>query len=236
VLADPEAWAQSNPALNVRIFPDLVAGECRALSARTFSVERLGVGDYPDPDATDGQIDLELWRTFADPESVYLDPPAMAVDVTPDHSGASIGGAGRRADGLFHVKTIDQRRGTGWVVPRVTKLLETHGALAVLVDDGSPAGALIKPLEAAGVVVTRISAREHAQACGFMVEQVEQQTIRHPGSPELEAAIKGAARRPLGDAWAWSRKSSSVDISPLVACTLALGWVGGQAAGGGFEW
>jgi hypothetical protein len=34
----------------------------------------------------------------------------------------------------------------------------------------------------------------------------------------------------LGDAWAWSRKSSAVDISPLVACTLALF---GLVAGGG---
>jgi hypothetical protein len=36
------------------------------------------------------------------------------------------------------------------------------------------------------------------------------------------AAVAGAMTRPLGDAWAWSRKNSTVDISPLVACTLAL--------------
>ena len=39
---------------------------------------------------------------------------------------------------------------------------------------------------------------------------------------ELLAALKGAVQRPLGDAWAWSRKSSSIDICPLVAATLAL--------------
>jgi hypothetical protein len=37
--------------------------------------------------------------------------------------------------------------------------------------------------------------------------------------------VKGAAKRPLGDAWAWSRKSSGVDISPLVAITLAVWWL-----------
>jgi hypothetical protein len=36
------------------------------------------------------------------------------------------------------------------------------------------------------------------------------------------AAPKGASTRPLGDAWAWSRRSSLVDVSPLVASTLAL--------------
>jgi len=39
---------------------------------------------------------------------------------------------------------------------------------------------------------------------------------------DLAAALAGAARRPLGDgAFAWARKSTSVDISPLVAANLA---------------
>jgi hypothetical protein len=38
----------------------------------------------------------------------------------------------------------------------------------------------------------------------------------------LADAIRGAATRKLGDSWAWSRRNSSVDISPLVASTLAL--------------
>jgi hypothetical protein len=40
--------------------------------------------------------------------------------------------------------------------------------------------------------------------------------------------VTGAKKRPLGDAWAWSRKSSAVDISPLVACTLARFAVAGD--------
>ena len=46
--------------------------------------------------------------------------------------------------------------------------------------------------------------------------------------------MKGATKRPLGDAWAWSRKNSTVDISPLVAATLAL-WGYSNAAGDG-DW
>jgi hypothetical protein len=47
-------------------------------------------------------------------------------------------------------------------------------------------------------------------------------TLRHLGQEELDAAVEGAAKRPMGDAWLWSRKNSTVDISPLVGCTLAL--------------
>jgi hypothetical protein len=53
-------------------------------------------------------------------------------------------------------------------------------------------------------------------------DAVDQDALRHLNTAELNAAIHGAATRPLGDAWAWSRKSSGTDISPLVACTLAL--------------
>jgi hypothetical protein len=50
----------------------------------------------------------------------------------------------------------------------------------------------------------------------------EEDGLRHRGTQELSVAVAGARKRTLVDAWAWSRKSSSVDISPLVACTLAF--------------
>jgi hypothetical protein len=54
---------------------------------------------------------------------------------------------------------------------------------------------------------------------------------------ELDSAIKGAAKRTLGEAWAWSRKSSDVDISPLVSVTLAFWGITKIGTGaGGFEW
>jgi hypothetical protein len=39
--------------------------------------------------------------------------------------------------------------------------------------------------------------------------------------PALDAAVAGAAKRSLGDSWAWARRGLSVDISPLVAVSLA---------------
>jgi hypothetical protein len=81
---------------------------------------------------------------------------------------------------------------------------------------------VIPRLENAGLTVNVIGPKEQAQACGRFFDVVQQKGLRHLGTAELMTAIKGAATRPLGDAWAWSRKASSVDISPLVACTMAL--------------
>jgi phage terminase large subunit-like protein len=60
--ADPDVWAQANPALGIRIDPEHIAKEHRSMDARTFAVERLGVGDWPatDEDA-DTIIDMAAW-------------------------------------------------------------------------------------------------------------------------------------------------------------------------------
>ncbi|NUT53691.1 MAG: terminase [Saccharothrix sp.] len=46
-------------------------------------------------------------------------------------------------------------------------------------------------------------------------------TIRHLDQLPLNLAIANAVSRPLGDAYAWGRRKSAGDISPLVAVTLA---------------
>jgi hypothetical protein len=124
--------------------------------------------------------------------------------------------------GHTHIEVVEQKRGTGWLVERLKDLTEAHDAAAVICDSMSPAAAIIPQLEAAGVLVETVTAREYADACGRIFDAADQGTLRHLGQPPLASALKGAKQRPLGDAWAWSRKSSTVDISPLVACTLAL--------------
>jgi hypothetical protein len=47
----------------------------------------------------------------------------------------------------------------------------------------------------------------------------------------LNAAVEGAAQRTLGDAWAWSRRSSRSNVTPLVAASAGpLGGAGGNMA------
>lgn len=57
-------------------------------------------------------------------------------------------------------------------------------------------------------------------------EDDENVTIRrvlvHRDQQPLNSAVAGAEKRDLADMWAWSKRSASVDISPLVSATLAL--------------
>lgn len=229
VARDPDEWAKANPALDIRIRRDYVGNEHRAFAGnpRGFAVERLGVGDWPDLSDVATIISLDRWQELADEKSTILDPVCFAVDVAPDRSWATVAAAGKRGDGLYGVEVVQRRRGTGWVKPWLLERVERHQPVGVVYDGGGPARSLSAAIDeaceaVAGLEATPVSSQEYAEAYGVFFDAVEQGTVRHRGHPELAAAIRGAARRPLGDAWAWARKTSSVDISPLVAVTLAL--------------
>jgi hypothetical protein len=216
--SDRAGWAQANPGLGIRISPEHVENEQRTMDPRTFAVERLGVGDWPATDGTAGSvIPLEDWLALADASSSIEGSLVFGFDVSPDRAWASIAVAGRRADGLTHVEIVEHRRGTAWLPARLAELCEKHDPDEVVRDPMGPAGSIVVPVD-----VRDVTAREHANGCGLFYDMVAEKTLRHLGTPELQAAVKGGVKRPLGDAWAWSRKNSQVNISPLVAATLAL--------------
>ena len=222
-LADEDNWARSNPGHGIRISSEAIADELRALDRRTFSVERLGVGAWPPTEPEQGQIiSAERWAGLVDERSEIAGRIAFAYDVSPDRTSAAIAAAGRREDGRMHVEVIDHERGAAWVVPRLVQLRSRWQSSSVGADGYGPAGALVHRLEEQGVNVQALGATDAAKACGLLVDLVNDDQLRHLGSGELASALRGATSRPLGDAWAWSRKHSNVDITPLVAVTNAV--------------
>lgn len=222
VLDDPAQWALANPGLGIRITPEYVANERRAMGRRQFAVERLGIGAWPDPSENGEQvISDEDWDELQDLDSRRVGQICVTFDVTLDRQHASIAIAGHRADGLEHVEIVEHREGTGWLVDRVVELEQKHSPEVIACDGRGPAASFVDDLANRGVRVDEIDAQNHAQACGSLVDAVAQKSFRHLGTPEMRAALKGAGKRSLGDAWAWSRKTSTADICPLVAFTLA---------------
>lgn len=220
-LRSPQAVAQANPGLGRRVMLDYTEKERASMTPRNYAVERLGVGDWPLLDSEGAVIALERWMALADHASKPLDPVCFAWDVPPSRAAASIGVAGFRPDGDLHVEVIETRSGTGWVAPRLAELTAAHESVGVLYDQAAAGASLQPEIESAGVETTPVNAREHAQACGMIFDRVEQGAVRHLATADLMNALRVATKRPLGDAWAWDRRTSSVDISSLVAVTLA---------------
>jgi hypothetical protein len=221
---DPQVWAKTNPSLSVLIPPPHVAHEMATMSPEDFAVERLSVGDYPSDEAARWAVVAEdQWKILEDAASQVRNPVAFAVEVAPERRAAAVGVAGQRRDGRLHVEVIRHARGTEWVVPKVAELYKRWRPVAIVVDPGSHAGALVEALTQAGVAVTApFTARNAAEACSQFYDAVVQGDIRHMGQGPLTAALAGAKTRRLSDAWAWDRTTPVVDISPLTAVTLAL--------------
>lgn len=188
-----------------------------------FEREHLGVAELPDDDQ-DGPIPLDVWAGLAQ-VSVIDSHQCWALAVSPDRKWASLGKAGRTADGKVHVEWVEHKAGTGWIVERAQYYFGLR-PIPLRIHKGGPEAALIEPLRAAKVEVLEIGTPEVAQATGQFIDHVANRTIAHIAQPSLDKAISGAALRLTPDgASLWSQRRSAVEITPLQAVTVALGGV-----------
>ncbi len=79
-----------------------------------------------------------------------------------------------------------------------------------------------KQLADAEVAVTQPLTSDIAVVHGSFLDELAAGRLRHAGQPELDAAVRHGAQRPLGGALAWQRRGMPVDVSPLSAATLAV--------------
>lgn len=242
--ADLAVWAKTNPGMGIRLDPERIRREHESMSSAGFNRERLTVGRYPPDGRGWDVISEDAWVATADPRvldedgtvlkegSKALDPVAFAIDVNPERTAASIAVAGIRPDGLIHIELIAHWPGTDWVLDRVRSLNETWKPCAIALDASGPAGSLCADFEEADIKLAMPRARDVAGACGALYDSVVRPpdapaewrtTLRHVPHASLTAALTGAAKRPLGagGSWAWDRRGASVDISPLMAVSLA---------------
>lgn len=215
--ADPETWAQANPALGSRISVDFLASQQATMRPDIFGREHLG---WWAATATERPINAAAWVNSLDEDSTITGRLAMALAVPLDRSSAHITVVGQRDDGLRHIEVIETRPGTTWVPARLEQLRERHSPSATVIDRGSPAGFLIADLEARGMDdLLLVGAGEFGYACGALAELVNSGGARHIGQPDLDRAAIHAGKRKLGEQWAFSRRD--IDIASLEGAALA---------------
>jgi hypothetical protein len=224
---DPQDWAKANPALGTRIDPETMRDERAIMSRPTFLAECMGIGSWPGETGF-GVISEAAWDATVDlTETRPLEPVVFALDMTSDRSNSVIAVAGGRDDGNIGVELVNYEPGTDWVVGRLEDLNTNWASLGVIVDKVGPAGSLILQLEAAGINVVTPRAFEIAQAAAGFYDAVVKEgvegpapCIRRPLDSRLDAAVAGARKRNLNDAWTWARVAN-IDTTPLMAVSLA---------------
>jgi hypothetical protein len=213
---DREAWARANPAYGYRISDESLEGLYNELGPELFARECLCVWE-PALDDAGSVFPAGKWEAVQSPTAAPDVGVVLGVDVNPERSHASIVAAD--ADGV--VELVERREGTGWVAGRVSELQSRWSSL-VAVDSTGPGRSLVPDLDAAGVSLEKVT--DMPGACASFFDRVCEGRMSVRRSSELSAAVAGAAQRFSGDTWRWDRRTTQVDISPLVAATVAL-WV-----------
>jgi hypothetical protein len=169
-------------------------------------------------------IPVQAWRDAQDsgapmPQSSSV---ALGFDVAVDRSDAAVAAAWRSPDGVAHLELADVREGVGWLVPRLGELATRWRPVATGYDPLGPAADVADVLARGGRPPEPISGRDYAAACAGLLDALVERTVRVRPDPALDAAVAGAARRQVGDAWVWGRRQSATSVAALTAATVAL--------------
>lgn len=231
--ANPAVWASAHPTAGIA-FPMSVLEAEWGLRTDDAAFERAYLNVWPRPSEalTASGVDLDAWRTASAPTVAPGRVTAIALDVAGDRSSASLAVAGPHATDPARIAV--EVTWTGRVADLAAAVRAARAAHrgVPVVADSLVAASVVAELARAKVVVDPVGAGDHARACGHFTDRLTAATITHRAQAVLDDAVMGAARRPLGDAWLWSRRRSTVDISPLVAVTLAA-WAAATRRGGG---
>ncbi len=212
---DPETWALCSPALGTTIDVDSLRFERESKTDGEFRRAYLNQRTKNE----DRVIASTLWDAVCDPNAVPDGRLVFAVDVNPERSGAAIVAASVGDRPVLEVVEADYP--IGGVVARARELAQRWGDPPWVLDASGPANTIRGDLERAGVRVRPYGSRELIDACLGFFDAVTDGTLTVRAHPALDAAVAAATKREVGDAWAWTRKNSAGNISPLVAATLA---------------
>ncbi len=220
---DREAWAVANPSYPSRTPESAIERMRQLLPEDDFRREALGIWDETH---VSHAIDPDAWARAVAQGKPEGGVPSLGIDMPPSRDFVNVGCCWRAGD-TAHIQLVQRIPATrageavDWVAERWPRLA------SVVIDAQSPAMSLVPDLTERHVRVTVTGVRDIARACGRVTDMLAAGTLTHrpdTDQPQLAVAAAGATRRPVGQAgaWAWNRGTTDTDISPLVACTLAV--------------
>jgi hypothetical protein len=191
----------------------------RAFKRNFGNIADLGAGD--DSILTDDQ-----WETSAT-DAIIVGRRAFTLDITNDHSWATISWAGLNTNGLVQAEVVKHERSMHWVLPYFGQLFELNprAPRRVYVVAGGSAALMADRFSRADIEMIVLPRAEYAAAVSDWYDGITDETgpttvhARKHQTP-LDVAIGGASwtktKPPV-----WDDGTSRTIISPLVATSIA---------------
>lgn len=234
---DKEGWCEANPSLGYGFLTErALAAEIRNKEERAARTENLcqfveAISEPPFPTGA--------WEAGVDPESAIADgaPLSFAIDISDDRKHSAIAVCGQRADGGYHVEVVAYQSGIAWLEAWMRDIADPLDPVPVAMQGkGAPASSMVSVIDAIdGISVFEVAGADVAGWTGRFYDSVaaldpeeDQRSdalpVWHRPQSALDMAANVAQTRLMGDsAWAFDRRRSLVDVSPLVACVYAFG-------------
>ena len=231
--ADPDAdlndhaqWRRANPSFPKRTPMQSLLRLKRKLTSDDWRREGMGIWD-DDAALEKSSIDWAKWSALASP-APDSGRVAYAVKFSADGSRVAIGAAVQPENGVPHVemvKVADMAAGTSWLVDWLSVRWQTCSRITI--DGAAGAGALVNALRKSKVperVLHTPTVGEVIEAHSMIAEAIRAGTLSHFPEKNLDDAVRGAGKRPIGrtGGWGWAPLSPDVDVTPLDVVTLAL--------------
>lgn len=223
----------SNPSLDVRhgngdygltldvIFgEDGTGGEKADLTPAGYARERLGWWGNPEAKTHRGVIDMSQWRDLKVPGNTVPTTGLVVVDCSPDQEWTTVALAAPDGTGR-PLGLITRDEGTSWATA-VMVGMDTDLQLVEPIALTPTAHHFSTELTKAGVRFKKLTPAEVRAGCTPFQRMVPAQGFAHVGQPDLDAAARQAVTRYVGGVQEWDTRNPSVDISALVAVSVAV--------------
>jgi len=226
-LSDEAMWHRWIPTLGApggaRI--EAVREAFRDETAEVFAREYLSV---PSVSSISPPISPAMWQACSiecGPERDEMHSVVLGVDVGPRQAWGAIVAVGWMRDGSgLVVEVCSHDEGDAWLLDDLCLAARRLRPVEIVADRLSPAAAVAPSLELRGWVMRLGGATDMARACARTFTAINSESVRIVQDDALTVASLGAVRRVIADVgWAWDRRpDSGLDISPLVAMSLAV--------------
>ena len=183
-------------------------------------------GRWPSDNLTTA-LDLEVWEANRRPiaDAVKPDRAALAFDVAPDDSRASLVLAWRDEEGRAHLMVADHREGSGWLTDASVRTSRDYGRAPVGHDVIGANQAVAESIgrSKGAPRLSPFGLRQMMGAAQVLAREVAAGRVVTYGQPALDNAAQGASWRDVRDSGRlFARKASKGDVSALVAASVAL--------------
>jgi hypothetical protein len=220
---NPEHWGRWMPALGNTVDTSSVEAALTILSPSEFKRAFGNVLTAVDEEL----FPVEWWEETSDPYQQHGGEVVLAYDVNYNPDGATVAAAFPTERG-WHVDIVAYEPGESvlWILPELKRLAGSMKVQAVATAGGGPARSIHPEVEgwcdSRLIPFRSMSVQDMGAAAGLFYDGLRTRTLTHGQSEQLDVAVSRARSKNSGDLWRFDKKLTRVDVSPLVASSVAL--------------